>query len=111
MCAQAGSATLWAVIAMGLLLLLAQVGVLVTLLIARQHQADAAADLAALSGAAGLQRGASPCAAAARVAELNGVAVVRCEVMGADVRVTVRATLDLPLDLSVDLTGAARAGP
>ncbi|WP_205850017.1 Rv3654c family TadE-like protein [Nakamurella flava] len=76
-----------------------------------RHRAGAAADLAALAGAAVVVRGADAvCAAAVRVAEANGAGLDSCRVTGVTVRVT--TTVDVrvgPVDGSAD--GRAQAGP
>lgn len=68
-----------------------------------RHRAQAAADLAALAGAARLPAGAdAACREASAVAETTGVAAVGCEVDDLDVVVTIRAG---------KAQAAARAGP
>jgi secretion/DNA translocation related TadE-like protein len=80
-------------------------------LVARQHHADAAADMSALSAAQRLQRGGDACAAAELVAAAHESSLIRCSIEGDDVRVEVAARMGMPLGLSVDLRGVARAGP
>lgn len=106
-----GSATLWALVWLTVLVSVAQIGLLVTALVARQHHVDAAADMTALSAAARLHRGEDPCAAARRVAAAHKVTLTTCQVEGPDVRVAVGAGVGLPFGLSVELSGVARAGP
>ena len=108
---ESGSATSWALVWLVLVVWLAQIGMLVAGLVARQHHIDSAADLAALAAAATLQRGGEPCAAAARVAQAHDTELARCDVAGEDVSVQVSARVGLPLGLSADLVGVARAGP
>lgn len=83
-------------------LLLAVAGVVVE--VSSRHEAQVAADLAAVAGAFAVARGAEPeaCARAAYVAGLNGGEVTGCEVLGRDVRVRVSVR---------HVEAAARAGP
>lgn len=73
-----------------------------------RHRAQAAADLAALAGAARLPAGAQPaCARAAAVARAMRADDIRCEVDDLDVVVTVRVRVAV----AGAATAAARAGP
>lgn len=54
-------------------------------LVVARHQAQTAADLAAVAGAYALFRGLEPCAAAAEVAALNGASLGACRAEGRDV--------------------------
>lgn len=76
-----------------------------------RHRAEAAADLAALAGAAELLSGReAACGRAGRIASANGASVQNCEVLDLDLRVTVRIDVNLgPIGASA--TGRARAGP
>jgi secretion/DNA translocation related TadE-like protein len=94
-----------------LLVWITQVGLLLGWLVARQHQVDAAADLAALSAAADLQGGGAACPTARQVASANHADLRACQVDGMDVGVEVAAVVDLPLGLHVVLRGVAGAGP
>jgi len=109
--AEAGVATVWMLAWMAVLLMVAGVVVLVAQVTARQHRLDAAADLAALSGADHQQRGLDGCVAAGRSAAANGADLRDCEVAGNDVVVVVTARLDLPFGLRPTLQARARAGP
>lgn len=79
----------------------------------RAHRgAEAAADLAALAGAAAQARGEDACSAAAAIATANGGRMRACRPIDSDVYVEV----DVPGPGflgrgTVDLTGRARAGP
>jgi secretion/DNA translocation related TadE-like protein len=106
-----GSATIWALAWLFMLTTLAQVVMLLAAVVARQHHADAAADMSALSAAQRLQRGGDACAAAERVAAAHETSVTRCSVEGDDVRVEIQARMEMPLGLSFHLRGVARAGP
>lgn len=109
--AEAGVATLWGLAIMGILLMLAAVSAGVVSLVGARHQAEAAADLAALAGAQAAVDGGEPCRAAARIASANAGTLVDCSVDG-DI-VEVRVEVDSPRLLGTvwSLTGRARAGP
>lgn len=83
-------------------LLLAVAGVVVH--VSSRHEAQVAADLAAVAGTFALARGgeADACGQAAQVAELNGAAMVNCEILDRDVRVYVAVR---------HIETGARAGP
>ena len=80
-----GAATPMVVACLSLLLLVgAALGVVAAMV--RDHRvAQSAADLAALAGAAALQRGDDACAAAAAVAGANGARLHSCRTAGSDV--------------------------
>ena len=77
---------------MTVVLLLALAGVCLAGYLVAVHRARAAADLAALSGAATYARGGDSCVAATRVAVGNGARLVSCGTVGdrVDFVVTVR---------------------
>lgn len=109
--AETGSATMWLVPMVAVIgvvtLVLAHVGAaLVT-----RRQAQSAADLAALAGAAALQRGAAGCARAAVIAGRNEAALVGCAVAGRRITVRVRRHVEVPVVGDVPVTARARAGP
>lgn len=103
-----GAATVLVVAMAGVLMFvmvgLAAAGGLVT----AQRRAQAAADLAALGGAADLSAG---CAAAARIAAANAALLDTCEVLGRDVSVTVSVPGPRVPWRRVRVTAEARAGP
>ena len=111
---QRGAATVLVMPFVGVLALVTVVlafqgGVLVT-----QRRVQAAADLAALAGAAALQRGDDGCAAASAVAGRNGARLSGCQVSGTagrDVVVTVERDGPAVLGRSVTVEVSARAGP
>jgi len=77
-----------------------------------RHRAQAAADAAALAGAAQALGGeAVACAAARRVASLNGGSLLDCALDGWDVEVTVGVRPGGPAAGIGLTTGLARAGP
>ena len=108
---EGGSATPFAVAALGLVLFVGAALGVVTALVAAHRSAQAAADLASLAGATSLQRHADACAAAARVAAANGAALEVCSVAGEGVTVTVRVAGPHWLGQVADLRAEARAGP
>ena len=84
------------------LLLVTAVGAYLGSVVVARHRAQAAADLAALAGAAGLPSGAAAaCARATTVAHEMRIDNAECAVDGLDVVVTVR--------VAVAFAGAARA--
>ncbi|MDN5558156.1 MAG: pilus assembly protein TadG-related protein [Ruaniaceae bacterium] len=87
------------------LLLAAYLGLLGSASAAR-HEAQSAADFAALAGAQALLSGAAPCTAAGVVAAANGAEVVACEVSSEHVVVSVRVPV-----AGMWAHAAARAGP
>ena len=109
--AERGSATLFAVAVIGLLVLVGAALGVVAAMVHAHRVAQSAADLAALAGADAAGRGGDACAAAAQVAGANDASLDRCEVDGFDVRLQV--TVDGPhwLGQRHDLSAQARAGP
>lgn len=106
-----GSATLFAVACLGLLLLVGTALGVVAAVFVAHRSAQAAADLAALAGAAAVADGADGCAAAGRIAAANGAQLGECHVAGAEVTVMVTVTGPPWLGRTADLHGRARAGP
>lgn len=106
-----GSATVYAMIFIGLLTTVALVAAAVAALFVGQRRAAAAADLAALAGASALQRGGSGCDAAGGIAQANHARLVSCETAG-DV-LTVRVSVAVPTLFRSDfqVRARARAGP
>lgn len=92
----------------GVLLSVTGAGAYLGSAVVARHRAQAAADLAALAGAARLTSGAdAACARAAGVAREMRVDDIRCVVDGLDVVVTAR----VGVALGGAATAAARAGP
>jgi secretion/DNA translocation related TadE-like protein len=108
---EAGIATIWGLAIIGILMLLAAVSAGVVSLIGARHQAEAAADLAALAGAQAAIDGEDACDAARRIAAANGGALVDCDVEGEIVEIRVQVDGPRLLGESWVLTGRARAGP
>lgn len=106
-----GSAMPFAVACLGLILLVAAALGVVAAMVVAHRTAQAAADLAALAGAAAVQHGADGCAAAGMIASANGGILDDCAVAGQDVAVTVRVAGPRWLGQRADLSAQARAGP
>ena len=106
-----GAASLLATACLGVLVLIGAALAVVGAMVADHRRAQAAADLAALSGATALQRGQDACAEAGRVATANQARLAQCQVAGQDVVVSVRVTGPRWLGQQADLEGHARAGP
>ena len=106
-----GAATVAGLVLLAVLTVVTLASVVMGRLLVDQRRVAAGADLAALAGAAAVQRGADGCAAARATASRNGVVVERCAVEGEEVRVS--ATLRAPelLGREVVLRAAALAGP
>jgi secretion/DNA translocation related TadE-like protein len=108
---ESGVATIWGLAIMGILLLLAAFSAGVVSLVGARHQAEAAADLAAIAGAQAAVNGGDACRSARRIAVANGGELVACGVD--DEVVEVRVEVDSPRLLGQvwTLIGRARAGP
>lgn len=106
-----GAATLPVVACLGLLLVLTAALGVVAAMVTAHRVAQAAADLAALGGAAALARGEDGCVVARGLAADNGARLAGCRVEGHDVLVTVRVAGPRWLGFSGDLGASARAGP
>ncbi|WP_433197877.1 Rv3654c family TadE-like protein [Nocardia sp. CA-107356] len=92
----------------GVTLLIGQVGVVIV----GRHRAQAAADLAALSAAADLERGTEAgCATAGDIASRMGVRILQCAVVQWDATVTVEGNVPIGLFGKRTVRAVARAGP
>ncbi len=105
-----GAGTVLAAAMIGLLVLVTLGASGAVGVVACHRRAQAAADLAALAGAAALQEGGDACRRAGAVARLNGAELRECQVDGWVVSITVTATLSLSVT-SMDLPARGRAGP
>jgi DNA polymerase-3 subunit alpha len=107
-----GSAAVW-VLAGGLVVILfAMAMVTLGTAVAARHQAQLAADLAALAGAVVAVEGEpAACVEARRVAEENRATVAACQLEGFDVIVRVHVAVPLIGDVTGTASAAARAGP
>lgn len=112
--AQAGSASVAAVVLLALVLL---AGVTVTGWVGAvglRHRAGAAADLAAVAAAGQWVRGAPPCPRARELASANGGVLLHCQVRGAEVGTRVRVERSLTVlgrRVSVSAVRESWAGP
>ena len=106
-----GSATLFAVAVIGVLLLIGAALGVVAAMVHAHRMAQSAADLAALAGAQAQARGRDPCRAAVRVATANGASMDSCAVAGSDVQVQVTVIGPRWMGQRHDLSAQARAGP
>lgn len=105
-----GSASLFAVSCLAVLLLLGSALGVVAALVHAHRVAQSAADLAALAAASAVGAG-DPCAVGAEVARANGARLDSCGVDGREVRVQVTVTGPRWLGQTGDLSAEARAGP
>lgn len=106
-----GFATVWGIAWIVVCLTLGWLTLVVASAVARQHHLDGAADLAALSGAARLQRGGEACFAARTIATDNDADVLSCAIDGDDLVVEVTDVVNLPMGLDIRIVAQARAGP
>lgn len=101
------------VVAIGLVVVLvfvAAVCVGTVAIVLAHRRAQVAADLASLAGAAALQGGGDPCAAASRIAARDDALVTQCDVNGPSLLVV--TSVDLPPALGGGgVRARARAGP
>jgi secretion/DNA translocation related TadE-like protein len=108
----AGSATVWVVTAMAVVLSVGGVCGSVGVVAVERHRADAAADAAALAAAADVLAGQqTACAAAAAIARTDDAVLTRCGLDGAGAQVEVRVALPEVLRRFGTAIGRAHAGP
>jgi secretion/DNA translocation related TadE-like protein len=113
--AERGSASIWVVAFIGLVLLAGAVASLRTLAATSRHHAEAAADLAALGAANRIGVDAGACAAATRIAAMNGTELVTCRLdlapdgRSGTVRVSVRTEVNLLVIGPQAVTAVAQA--
>ena len=106
--ADQGSATIWTLGVALLFLAATYVVLVVCVAVGARHRAEAAADLAALAGAAAAQNGADGCASAATIAYANGASVTSCD-LADDGTVTVRVRVVAPPSVARWKTSAVEA--
>ncbi|MFG1947559.1 Rv3654c family TadE-like protein [Nonomuraea sp. NPDC048826] len=107
-----GSATLWGVALMGLLMAAALAVAMVGSARVARHRVYDAADLSALAAAElALVDPEGACARAASLAKENGVELSGCTITGAVADVRTTLTITLPGLGPRTLTGRSRAGP
>jgi secretion/DNA translocation related TadE-like protein len=101
---------------MGVVIMFGSAAIVIAGYLSAHHRARAAADLAALSGAAAYQQGQDPCGQADRTARGNGATVRHCDRVGdhfdfvVTVRVAVLIRLRIP-GLPRTADAEAYAGP
>ena len=111
-----GNATALMVGVMGVVVALSSAALVIAGYAVGFHQARAAADLSALSGAAAFQQGREPCAQAALTAKHNGARMDHCSQVGdavdfvVTIRVSVVAGTRLP-QVPRTVAAEAHAGP
>ncbi|MEU6793806.1 Rv3654c family TadE-like protein [Nonomuraea wenchangensis] len=114
-CANAGergSATLWGVALMGLLMAVATAFATVGTARVARHRVNDAADLSALAAARlALLDPQEACARAGALAADNGVELTRCEISGEVADVWTALSISLPVVGTGTVRGRARAGP
>ena len=111
-----GSGTLLVVGVMAVVGVVAAAATLAAAYLVAGHQARAAADLAALSGAAAYVQGRPPCPVARQLARANGARLAGCDRVGDEVDFVVSVSVTVDVGLRVPglprvLTGRAHAGP
>ncbi|WP_281394176.1 Rv3654c family TadE-like protein [Nonomuraea muscovyensis] len=107
-----GSATLWGVALMGLLMAVATALATVGSVRVARHKVNDAADLSALAAARlAIADPEGACARAAALAVDNGVNLVKCEINDEVADVWTSLSITVPLVGARELTGRARAGP
>jgi len=105
-----GSASLFAVSCLAVLLLLGAALGVVAAMVKAHRVAQSAADLAALAAAGAVGDG-DPCAAGADIAAANGAQLESCAIVGREATVRVTVTGPHWLGQTADLSAEARAGP
>lgn len=108
---ESGSATMWLIPMVAILGLVTLVLAHVGAALVERRQAESAADLAAVAGAAALQHGRDGCARATAIAGRNTADLVGCAVSGWRITVRVRRHVEVPVLGEVPVTARARAGP
>lgn len=110
-CEERGSATLFLVACLAVLLLVGSALGVVAAMVRAHRTAQAAADLAALAAASAATSGGDPCAAGAVIAAANHARLTSCRVLGGDATVRVEVAGPHWLGQLADLEAEARAGP
>ncbi|MFG1697065.1 Rv3654c family TadE-like protein [Nonomuraea sp. NPDC049309] len=107
-----GSATLWGVALMGLLMAVAMAFATIGSARVAQHRVNSAADLSALAAAKlALIDPEGACVRAAELAAENGAKLAKCAITEDRADVWTALPLSLPLIGQITLTGRSRAGP
>jgi secretion/DNA translocation related TadE-like protein len=111
-----GSATIWVLAFVTLIVALALVGQARTVAVLARHRLERAADLTALAAAQQIGRAGDPCAAASRIAVANGARLERCDAKldssgrSGTVAVVLTRVVRLPIAGTQQVTASARAG-
>ena len=108
---QRGSATVYATIFIGLLATLSLLAATIAGMFVGHRRVAAAADVAALAGAAALQHGRAGCEAASRISAANQAELIGCETNGTVVRVQVAMDVQSAFGATFTTRAEARAGP
>jgi len=106
-----GTATVAVLSLIGVVLLVATAAAAILGAVVAHRQAQAAADLAALSGATVAEHGGDACAAAGDVARANRGDLAGCRLDGDDVLVTVTVEVPGGAEVLGEVSARARAGP
>jgi secretion/DNA translocation related TadE-like protein len=112
----AGSATIWVLACVLLILSVLTITLVRTAAVLARHRAESAADLAALAAAGRIGASGSPCAAAGASAERNRARLASCDVAlgvggrSGTVVVRVSAAVTLPVVGVREVSASARAG-
>jgi secretion/DNA translocation related TadE-like protein len=111
-----GSATIWVVSLIALIVGTVLVGVARSDAVLARHHAEQAADLAALAAAEQIGRSGDICAAAARIVTANGATLTTCRPSidatgrSGTVRISLLQKVNLPLVGTIAIAAHARAG-
>ncbi|WP_313047540.1 Rv3654c family TadE-like protein [Nonomuraea jabiensis] len=107
-----GSATLWGVALMGLLMAVATAFATLGAVRVARHRVHSAADLSALAAAKlAIMDPETACARAATLASQNGVTLTQCKITDEIADVWTSLSISLPMVGSRTLTARSRAGP
>jgi hypothetical protein len=93
-----------------LVLLIASAGMAQAKAVGARHQAQSAADLVALAGAAAIGRDVDPCITTARIASANAVTLTACRVVLAPSGRSGRVAVEVALPVEFRVGGFATVG-
>jgi secretion/DNA translocation related TadE-like protein len=108
-----GSGTIWVVAFSVVVWVVGVAAIMVGGVRGARHRGDAAADMAALAGAARIaEGGGAACDRAKEIAAGSGARVSRCRIRGDVVEVSVTVELKVPMGIGrLQVVSVARAGP
>ncbi|WP_433465247.1 Rv3654c family TadE-like protein [Spirillospora sp. CA-128828] len=111
--ADRGSGTVWVVAFSAVIWVVGVAAIMVGGVRGARHRGDAAADMAALAGAARVaDGGGAACERAKKIAVESGARLSRCRVRGDEVEVSVTVELKVPMGMgAMRVVSRARAGP